>query len=253
VSSAFLRELAQQPNMETQNPIVLLVEDCPTTALLIERAVMHALPNCRLLWARCVQEAILRAEGLEVELFITDVGLPDGTGFDLLWKVGATHPSARAMVITATSLPEYEAHSAALGVLDFMEKPLNITTFLGRMRQALDMPELYSTSKDFRATLEHVTAADLLQLKCLSRATTVMQFRSEGRVGSIHFEEGEITHAACDDAIGVSALFEILEWSRGHVSELPAIDKTPRTITASWQTLLMEAAQRVDELRAAAA
>ena len=40
-----------------QHPIVFLLEDCPVTALLVERAVMNALPHVRLLWARSVAEA----------------------------------------------------------------------------------------------------------------------------------------------------------------------------------------------------
>jgi DNA-binding NtrC family response regulator len=209
--------------MNYTNPIVMLIEDCPTTALLIERVVMPELPECRLLWARGVQEAIQRAEGLAIDLFITDVGLPDGTGFDVLWKVGGTQPSARAIVITATPLPEHEAHSAALGVLDFLEKPLKLPQLIKRVRQVLEMPGSFAEPRDFRATLEHVTAADLVQLECLSRATTVMQFQSEGRAGSIRFEDGEITHAEYAGLTGTEAFFEILEWTRGQVSERPFV------------------------------
>jgi CheY-like chemotaxis protein len=239
--------------MNLNYPIVMLVEDCPTTACLVERVVMHELPECRLLWARSVQEATQRAESLQIELFITDVGLPDGTGFDLLWKAAASHPDARAIVITATPLPEYEAHSAALGVLDFLEKPLKLPKLIDRVRQALDLPEAINHNRDFRATLEHVTAADLIQLKCLGRATTLMQFQSEGRVGSVRFVDGDITHAECGELVGLDAFFEILGWGRGHVSERPFFGSASRSITGSWQALLMEAAQRTDELRAAAA
>lgn len=239
--------------MTTEYPIVMLIEDCPTTAVLIERVVMHDVPECRLLWARTVEEAILRADGLPIDLFITDVRLPDGTGFDLLWKVGASHPSARAIVITANALPEYEAHSAALGALDFLQKPLSLPMLVERVRRALEMPGSPSGSSAFRATLQQVTVADLIQLKCLSRASTVMQLLSDGRLGTIRFEDGEITHSECGELSGVDAFSEILGWARGHVSERPFLGGCPRTIFSSWQALLMEAAQRTDELRAAAA
>ena len=103
--------------MNTKNPILLLLEDCPVTALLVERTVMHELPHVRLLWARTVAEATARAEGLDIDLFLLDIHLPDGSGLDFLWQMTPLHPSARAMVMTATPLPEYEVHSAALGVL----------------------------------------------------------------------------------------------------------------------------------------
>jgi response regulator RpfG family c-di-GMP phosphodiesterase len=189
---------------------------------------------------------------LAVDIFITDIGLPDGTGLDLLWKLACTHPSARAIVITATPLPEYQAHSAALGVLHFLEKPLKLPALVERLRQALDI-NLTPECRDFRATLENVTAADVVQLKCLGRATTLMEFQSDGRVGCIRFEDGEIAHAETGGIGGLEALYEILAWKRGQVSERSFIGAPRRTIEGSWQALLMEAAQRCDERAATAA
>jgi CheY-like chemotaxis protein len=232
---------------------VMLIEDCPVTAILVERVILHEIPECRILWARGVKEACQRAEGLPVDVFVTDVGLPDGNGFDLLWRVSGTHPNSRAIVITATPLPEHEAHSAALGVVDFLEKPLNIPGFISRLRQALNMITKIDEGRDFRATLEHVNAGDIVQLKCLCRATTIVDFQSEGRVGSIRFEDGEITHAETGGRKGIDALSEILAWKRGHVNERPYTGMLPRTIEGSWQGLLMEAAQRSDERQMVAA
>jgi DNA-binding response OmpR family regulator len=73
--------------MSAENPIVVLLEDCPVTGLLIERAVLQSLPACRLLWARSVEDAIRRVTGLSVDLFVVDIGLPDGAGstFSCKW------------------------------------------------------------------------------------------------------------------------------------------------------------------------
>lgn len=239
--------------MSNPNPIVMLVEDCPVTGVLVERVIMHEIPECRLLWSRTMNEATLRAEGLPVDVFITDVGLPDGSGLELLWKLACTHPKSRAIVITATPLPEYEAHSAALGVLDFLEKPLNLPNFTKRLRHALDLKETSTDSRDFRATLESVTALDIVQLKCMSHANTVVEFQSEGKLGIIRFEQGEVTHSQTGTLEGQDALFEILAWTRGQISERPLMGAHKRTVHGSWQGLLMEAAQRCDEMKAAAA
>ena len=238
--------------MNPKHPIIFLLEDCPVTALLVERAVMNELPHVRLLWARSVAEATARADGLSIDLFLVDVQLPDGSGLDFLWQMAPLHPAARAMVMTATPLPEYEVHSAALGVLHFFEKPLQIPVLLGHLRQALGATATTGADAEFSATLQNVTPADVLQLKSLMRATTIIEFHSDGVVGRIRFELGEITDASVGDLRGADAFAAIVGWKCGRVSEQPCTGPGERTIYGSWQTLIMEAAQRLDEGRAVA-
>jgi DNA-binding response OmpR family regulator len=238
--------------MDSKHPIVFLLEDCPTTALIIERAVMHEMPDVRILWANSVTEATARAEGLQVDLFLVDICLPDGNGFDFLWKMGVDHPTARAIVMTATSLPEHQMHTAALGVLHFLEKPLKIHSLIGLLRAALDQAEACGKGSDFRATLENVTPADILQLKCLTRATTIVEFSSDELLGWIRFEDGELTDASAGKLRGEDAVYEIVGWKRGQVTEHPCVGFPQRTIDRPWHNLLMDAAQHLDERGVAA-
>jgi DNA-binding response OmpR family regulator len=249
--------------MLPENPIIFLLEDCPNAAFLVERTVLKELPNARLLWARSLEEATARAEGLDIELFLTDINLPDGNGLDFLWQMSEAHPLARAIVMTATPLPEHEATTAALGVLYYIEKPLNVPLFLTYLRQALGTEHVtggsqgwrayegpanpQGTEQHFRATLANLSVVDILQLKCLTRATTAVEFRSGGLVGSIHFEDGEIIDAEAGAVRGVDAVYEIVGWKNGEVSEQPLAAWGKRTIRASWHSLLMEASQQLDE------
>jgi DNA-binding response OmpR family regulator len=235
--------------MAPENPIIFLLEDCPVTGLIVERAVMHELPDVRLLWARTMAEAIARSEGLEVALFLVDIGLPDGNGFDFLWQMAIEHPTSRAIVMTATPLPEHQAHTSALGVLHFLEKPLRIPALVNQLRAALEKATEGEGKNDFRASLKNVTPADILQLKCLSGATTVVEFLSDEQVGRIRLEDGEIVSASTGVLRGVEAVYEILGWKRGNVTEHPCVGFPMRTIDCPWQTLLINAAHRVDERR----
>ena len=233
--------------MPSENPIILLLEDCPVTGLLIERAVFQNLPACRLLWARSVEDATRRIAGLPVELFVVDIGLPDGCGLDFLVEMSAAHPSARAIVMTASPLPEYEMNSAALGVLHFLQKPLHMTALLDQVRTALEAEQSSEASDDFSATLRNVTPVDILQLKCLAGATTVIEFRSGPQSGFVHFQAGELVHAQVGALKGPSAVYEIISWKRGNVCEHPCVRDVEKSINCAWQTLLMNAAQRMDE------
>ena len=239
--------------MAPKHPIIFLLEDCPTTGLLIERAVMHEMPNVRLMWALSVQEATVRAEGLQIDLFIVDINLPDGNGLDFMWKMAIEHPSARAIVMTASPLPEHPALTAALGVLHFLEKPLKLPAFIAQLRSALDMVSVDDGKGDFQAVLKNVTPADILQLKCLTNATTIVEFISEQFVGRVRFEDGQIVDATAGALQGVEAVYEIIGWKRGQVIEHPCVGFAERTIECSWQTLLMDAAHRLDERSSEAA
>lgn len=238
--------------MSFKNPIILLLEDCPVSALLVERAVLNELPECRLIWARTVAEARQRSEGIPISVFLIDIVLPDGSGLEFLEQATTTHPSACAIVVTATSLPEHRVISEALGVLHFLEKPLDAEVLVGCLRRALGS-NATGRSRDFRATLENVTPMDILQLKCLSAASTVVEFRSNGREGCIRFQKGEVVDAHTGSLRGLEAVREIICWPHGQVFEHVEIGAFERTIHCSWQALLMDAAVGIDEHRARAA
>ena len=234
--------------MDSKHPVLFLLEDCPTTALIIERTVMLEMPDVRILWARNVADAEARVRGLSIDLFLVDISLPDGNGFEFLWKMAVEYPSASALVMTATPLPEHQAHIVALGVLHFLEKPIRPPTLIEKLRAALNRTP-GGENKDFRAALENVTPADIVQLKCLSNATTVLEFLSNEQIGRIRFEDGEITDATAGELQGVEAIYEILGWKCGQVTEHPCVGFPKRTIECSWQSLLMDAAHRIDERR----
>jgi len=233
--------------MSSENPIVLLLEDCPVTGLILERAILQALPACRILWARDLEDARRRVTGISVELFLVDVGLPDGCGLDFLVEMAEAHPSARAIVMTASPLPAYQANSAALGVLHFIQKPVQTPELIAQMRAALGAEQAGRVNEEFNATLRNVTPMDILQFKCLAGDTTVIEFRSGSVAGTIHLERGEIVHAQAGGLKGTKALTTIMSWRRGKVVELPVPASGERSIHCSWQTLLMDAAQRLDE------
>jgi len=254
--------------MLPENPIIFLLEDCPNAAFVIERMVLKEVPSARLLWAQSLQEARMRAEGLEIELFLTDINLPDGNGLDFLWEMSATHPLARAIVMTATPLPEHEATTAALGVVHYVGKPLNVPLFVTSLLQALGTElvsggsdtwraysgsaNLGSSEKNFRATLANLSVVDIIQLKCLTGATTVIELRSGALLGNITFDNGEIVDAVAGTVRGVEAVFEVVKWQNGEMSERPVAESGERTIHVSWHALLLEASQGLDERAAVA-
>jgi Domain of unknown function (DUF4388) len=92
--------------------------------------------------------------------------------------------------------------------------------------------------------------ADLVQLECLSGARAVMTVISPGRRGTLFFNAGAVCHATVGDLTQEEAALEILSWEYGTFEQAPIgqaswPERTP--IAASWQQLVMCAAQRRDE------
>ena len=166
----------------SEAPIILIVEDCSVTALLWERVALAYLPTCRPLWARNLVESRQRVSGSSIALFVLDVNLPDGSGLDFLWEISSVQPDAKAVVITADPLPEYQVQSAALGALRFVEKPVSTTVIQKILSDALDATKAESShvlpAQAFQATLVNLTPFDIVQLKCLANATTTLKFLS---------------------------------------------------------------------------
>jgi hypothetical protein len=72
-----------------------------------------------------------------------------------------------------------------------------------------------------------------------------MEFSNEDRFGLVWFEEGEIVHAECECVgehhTGMDAFHSIMHWRTGTIREVPQPPTVQRSITKSWQALLMDA------------
>ena len=96
-------------------------------------------------------------------------------------------------------------------------------------------------------TLKELNLPSIIQLNCAERNTATVSVSYQGQGGYICFSDGSIVHAAVGDLVGDEAVYELLRWPDGsfivEADEIPA----DRTITTSWNELLLEGIRRVDE------
>jgi hypothetical protein len=104
-----------------------------------------------------------------------------------------------------------------------------------------------SANDGFDGKLRCPSLADLVQLECLSGARAAIEVNSNGRIGRLFFEHGDLVHATTPNAVGEEAALEILSWSTGSFGDAEVRWSGRRTITMPWQQLVMRAAQAVDE------
>jgi two-component system LytT family response regulator len=101
---------------------LLIVEDEPLIRSGIRRDV-EAIAKVEVA-GECgsVADAIQAIQGLQVDLVLLDVQLPDGTGFDVVRAIG---PSAMPAVIFVTAYDQYAIQAFERSAVDYLLKPFD--------------------------------------------------------------------------------------------------------------------------------
>lgn len=73
----------------------------------------------------------------QFQIALLDVGLPDGSGFDVAKLLRASSPGTVMIFLTAHGMPEDRIHGLELGADDYVTKPFNFRELLLRIQNAL--------------------------------------------------------------------------------------------------------------------
>lgn len=99
----------------------------------------------------------------------------------------------------------------------------------------------------FQAQIKGASLGDLVQMECLAGSHRVVRVTSGANVGYLYFRGGAVVHAVSRSLSGDAAALDILLWSEG-AFEPAERDWPPNdTVSSSWQSLLLRAAQTRDE------
>ncbi|MFD5801441.1 PP2C family protein-serine/threonine phosphatase [Streptomyces sp. NPDC127020] len=153
-----------------REPSVLLIEDDPGDALLVEELVADSALKMRLRWARSMAEAreVLLAEAPDCVLL--DLHLPDAHGLE---AVSAVHALAEQVaVVVLTGLAEDETGLAALmaGAQDYLVKGRVEPELFGRaVRYAMQRKEAEQAAAALQASQMHARENARLERGLLPR------------------------------------------------------------------------------------
>ena len=240
--------MKQRKSKQTTRILVLEPDEQLASAIL--SALEQAAPEALVELTHSLEEAQKLVLGVGPDLFILDVDATHDLGQDFLYDLRTSHPNARAIIFTGAHLPEQREHVLSLGAIHFLEKPLAQWDFVDLVERLLRPPAV--TSEKFEGTLRDLQFTDIIQLKCMSGATSVLEFTGpNGEKARVFFESGQVRHATAPGRQGMAAFNEIVRWKGGTVSEVAGAGSGPRTIELDWQHLLMDAVRQVDETPAA--
>ncbi len=228
---------------------VLILEPDENLGREIVSALEEAVPGTRSAVAHSVTEAQQRVVAQKPELFVLDVDAAYDSAQEFIYDLRTSHPKARAIILTATHFTAQRDQVAGLGAIHFLEKPFPRADFIALV-EALLAPAGTNEGERFQGTLSDLHIADIIQLKCISGATSMLEFTGpKGEKARVYFENGQVRHATAPGKEGREAFNQVVDWKGGMISEVPVPEGTPRTITLDWQVLLLEAVRSIDESR----
>ena len=153
----------------------------------------------------------------------------------------------KKVVMTSMATDEKRAASLAAGADMFIEKPLSPEGLKVAFAHISKLAG-WELPQNFENGGHSVALADLIQMECLARNSSVLELFHEQSLGRIYIEEGRIIHAVCGELSGERAfqrLFSLTGTFELHDFELPP----ERTINRTSEALLSAAARQLDSLR----
>lgn len=91
-----------------------------------------------LTWVQTQKAATEYIQNKGADLFILDIGLPDGNGFEVAKLVKAHHPQSAFLFLTAQGDAETRLEGYELGAEEFIPKPFHLRELLLRVEHVLE-------------------------------------------------------------------------------------------------------------------
>jgi CheY-like chemotaxis protein len=180
-------------------------------------------------------------------LLICDLKMPKMDGLQVLAIVRRKYPQLRTVALTAEPDEQFRTRAYALGVDLFWHKPATeqeTKMFLDCIESLLGR----ETEAGFRG-MQSKSLMDIIQLECISQSSSVLRITNGPLTGRVWIQGGELVDAEAMDLHGEPAFKKILSWRAGNFEMLPVEPSRPRTIFKSYNALLLESAQALDESR----
>jgi len=105
-------------------------------------------------FARDAVDAVARLKEEAVELVLTDLRLPNGSGMDVLAWVAKNTPSTQVVIMTAFATTETAVEAMKNGAYDYIIKPFKVDELTVLIDRALERRHLQTENRALKATLD---------------------------------------------------------------------------------------------------
>src|SRR5512139_1211693 len=152
---------------------ILYVEDEFAHVILAQRTLEESIPQpFQLLHAETMNEAlrVLESEP-DIDLVLSDLRLPDGTGLDLLRKIRGKEKAPAVVLVTGQGDQEVAVAALKAGAADYLVKqsdyllrlPVVISNAVAQNRLAIEQEALRQAEVKYQSLVEHIAAVVFLE------------------------------------------------------------------------------------------
>jgi signal transduction histidine kinase len=125
-----------QPPEPTERPQVLVIEDSPEVGVLLTRTLGRSFS---VKWCKTVAEAFRALKGSPPRALLSDIMLPDGTGYEVLAAVRGRRDLDEVPVLFLSALadPHERVRGLRAGASDYIAKPFSADEVCTRLNAAI--------------------------------------------------------------------------------------------------------------------
>ncbi len=231
--------------MPAQPKILILDDDQDFLDLYREMLSQHlpSLPEVRA--ANSAARTLSLLESEPFTLLIVDLNLPKMDGLQVLTIARRKYPQLRLVVLTGIRDEQFRTRAYALGVDQYWIKP-ETDQEMGLFMESIESLISREAQAGFRG-VQSKSLVDIIQLECLSQSSCMLKITNGVTEGKIYIQSGEVFDAELPGLTAEPAFQRILSWKTGSFETLPPDPSRVRTIFTSYQGLLLNTAQAIDE------
>ncbi len=179
----------------------------------------------------------------------------EGLALDQATNMRQHFPSLTiSCLLYARCQPETEATAAEQNIELFSmpRSDVSLRTKLNRFVRSLDSrsgtaAEGIDPCHSLIGNLNQFSAAEILQMSCLSQRSGRFTFKSGRGNSEIYLQQGSVRHAVFGSLEGEAAVAEIFRWRQGRFYFEEGIISQEQTVNRPWAHLLIDNLQKLDE------
>ena len=198
------------------------------------------------------KEAISLVSSFSPDLVITDLRMPDISGFELIKNIRkqTEFKQVPLIAISANSSQKSMVELERIGVDGFLRKPINFEHLTAKVDNLLrkTKPSTKKTEILFSGSIEEMSLLEVAQLFHQGRKSGILKIEdNEEILGEMIFNDGNIIYASSPPYFGLSAFHHLIRIEKGEFKLTPNLTFFMKNIWIPSNKLIMKAATEYDE------
>ena len=137
---------------QAPGPEILVVDD--EASIVDMLSIVFGKEGYRVVTARSCAEGLSRLESVLPDLVLTDVKMPDGSGFEILKRTRELAPAVPVVMITAYTTTKAAIEALKAGAYDYISKPFDVEELKHVVGRALERKRLADENVALRQRIE---------------------------------------------------------------------------------------------------